>query len=147
MQKSTKVLRLLLAALIFSVFTSPLTAVGKPVLMLFGGTNHTVFLGCLSCSQYDSKSIWNAYGQYGSIYSSSSIWNEYGTFGSQYSFTSPWNSYSTSPPIIVDSNGNFYGYFTTNKYQPQRTKITWVLWILDNHEYVLKHLDEVRNIF
>ena len=74
------------------------------------------FLGCLSCSKYDSNSICNPYGSYGSKYSGSSIWNPYGSFGNPYSANSPWNRYSTSSPSIVDRSGNFYGRFSINIY-------------------------------
>ena len=78
------------------------------------GSDHDVFLGCLNSNKYDSKSIWNEYGTYGSKYNSKSIWNEYGTYGSSYSAYSPWNDYASYPPVIVDEEGNFYGYLTIN---------------------------------
>ena len=100
-------------------------------LMLFGGQNNKTYLGCLSCSEYSSDSILNEYGNYGSEYSDKSIWNEYGNFGSEYSQYSPWNSYAMHPPVIVDEQGNFYGYFTINKYHAQRTTIPAILDFLD----------------
>ena len=111
-------------------------------LLLFAGQNHDVFLGCLNCSKYDSSSIWNKYGSYGSKYSSDSIWNKYGTYGSKYSSESPWNKYSSDAPVIVDRAGNFYGYFSANKYHYQRTTIKWILDILDNYEWIIENLDE-----
>lgn len=72
------------------------------------------FLGKIT-NEYDSDSIFNEYGQYGSQYSSKSIWNEYGTYGSKYSSYSPFNSYSSSPPAIY-KNGSCIGYLTVNKY-------------------------------
>lgn len=87
-------------------------------LLLFGGTGHDEFLGCLTCSKDDSDSVCNKYGK-GSKYDGDSIFNKYGTFGSKYSSSSPWNKYSSdnSVPVLVDSDGNFYGYFTINKYR------------------------------
>ena len=79
-------------------------------LLIYGGSDHDVFLGKLNADCYDSESIWNEYGTYGSKYSSKSIWNEYGTYGSEYSSYSPWNEYASTPPVVVDSRGNFYGY-------------------------------------
>lgn len=58
-------------------------------LLIYGGSDHDVFLGKLNADCYDSESIWNEYGTYGSKYSSKSIWNEYGTYGSEYSSYSP----------------------------------------------------------
>ncbi len=75
----------------------------------------TEFLGTLSTNRYDSDSIFNKYGSYGSKYSSTSIWNPYGTYGSKYSIDSAFNKYSTSPPIIV-YNGQAIAYVSVNKY-------------------------------
>lgn len=74
------------------------------------------YLGKLVTSTYDMDSVWNPYGTYGSKYSSCSIWNTYGVYGSKYASTSAFNSYALSPPKIVDDNGKFFGYLTTNKY-------------------------------
>jgi len=98
-------------------------------LLLFGGKNHETFLGCLNCSKYDSGSIWN----------------KYGTFGSKYNSYSPWNKYSNDPPIIVDKDGNNYGYFTANKYFHNRTKDKSLVYILDNYEEVIERLDKIRD--
>jgi len=103
-------------------------------LMLFGGENNNVYLGCLNCSEYSVESLFNDYGSYGSEYSSTSIWNQYGTYGSRYSQYSPWNTYALNPPVVVDENGNFYGYFTVNKYHAQRTTIPSLLKILNSNE-------------
>ena len=72
------------------------------------------YLGCLNCSNYDSESICNKYGTYGSKYNSDSIWNKYGTYGSKYNSDSPWNKYSSNGPKIVDRDGNYYGRFSIN---------------------------------
>lgn len=63
---------------------------------------------------YDSESIFNEYGSYGSEYSSSSIWNKYATFGSEYSSYSPFNKYTSTPPMII-KNRNIIGYLSANK--------------------------------
>ena len=116
-------------------------------LLLFGGENHKVFLGCLNCRRYDQSSVWNSYGTYGSKYQSESIWNRYGTFGNKYNSESPCNKYSTEAPVIVDRDGGFYGHFSANKYHPRRTTISDMVWILDNYECVIDNLDEVRYQF
>jgi hypothetical protein len=54
-------------------------------LMIFGGMDHKTYLGCLSCNEYASDSVFNSYGSNGSAYSSQSIWNHYSEFGSAYS--------------------------------------------------------------
>lgn len=91
-------------------------------LMLYGGQGHKQFLGCLNCNEYDSSSVMNSYGNYGSSYSSTSISNSYSEYGSSYSQFSACNRYATNPPVIVDSQGNFYGYFTINQYKPHAIK-------------------------
>lgn len=80
---------------------------------LLAQNSENTYLGKIK-NEYDSDSIFNEYGTYGSEYSSSSIWNEYGTFGSEYSSYSPFNEYTTTPPIFV-KNGKVIGYLTANK--------------------------------
>lgn len=103
----------LLASVFFMMMSS-----ANAELLLFGGKGHDVFLGCVDCSPYDSDSICNEYGQYGSEYRDS-IWNEYRDYGSEYRDTSPWNEYTMSKnvPVMVNKKGDFFGYFTINKYR------------------------------
>ena len=88
-------------------------------LMIFGGTNHTVYLGCLNCSEYASDSVKNTYGTHGSGYSQESIFNHYGSYGSPYSAESACSEYANDPPVIVDQNGKYYGRLTLNRYHAQ----------------------------
>jgi hypothetical protein len=83
--------------------------------MIFGGPGHEVYLGCLSCSDLESDSVFNELGHYGSPHYSESIWNRYGQFGSEYSEFSACNPYATDPPIIVDQQGQTYGRLTVNQ--------------------------------
>ena len=87
--------------------------------LIYGGKDHKQFLGCIGCGNYNSDSICNTHGSYGSKYSQDGLFNKYSTFGSKYSRDSPWNSYSSTrqTPILVDEQGRFYGYFTSNPYQ------------------------------
>ncbi|MCI1958819.1 MAG: hypothetical protein LKJ25_04245 [Clostridia bacterium] len=87
------------------------------LLYLYSNDGKT-FLGSLSTNEFDSDSIWNEFGTYGSKYSSKSIWNEFGTYGSKYSSESAFNDFALTPPIIVDGNGNFVGYLTSNTSKP-----------------------------
>lgn len=107
-------------------------------LYIYGGSDHDVFLGCLNSSKYDSNSIWNEYGTYGSKYNSKSIWNDYGTYGGSYSAYSPWNSYASDPPVIVDKEGNFYGYLTINQYKSNRANFSLV-------QYLYKYYDVIKD--
>jgi len=90
--------------------------------MLFGGHNNNTYLGCINCNKYSTDSVLNAYGNYGSPYSPTSIFNTYSEYGSSYSNYSPCNRYASNPPVIVDSNGNFYGYLTINQFLPYATR-------------------------
>jgi len=126
-----------------STTLAPSRTVTSVELLLFGGRNHNVFLGCLNCSKYDSGSVWNKYGDHGSRYSNTSIWNRYGAYGSKYSDECPWNRYGSTPPVVVDRAGNFYGYFTANRHFSDRTTIQSLLQIVDNYEAISENLDDV----
>ena len=88
-------------------------------LMIFGGDDHKVYLGCLNCSQYVTDSIFNQFGTSGSPYSSESIWNHFSQYGSAYSSYGACNPYASDPPVIVDSGGRFYGRLTLNEYSKE----------------------------
>jgi hypothetical protein len=105
-------------------------------LHLYGGRNHDEYLGCINCDSYDKSSIWNAYGKYGNSYNPNSIWNEYGKFGNEYNSESPWNAYSRYPPVVVDMDGNFYGYLTVNEYQSKRADFGLALTICRFHKLI-----------
>lgn len=89
-------------------------------LYIFGGEEHDVYLGKLNANEYDLESIWN----------------EYGTYGSKYSQYSSFNRYANYPPVIVDINGNFYGYLTVNKYKNNRAEFDIVNAIYKFYEYI-----------
>ncbi len=96
-------------------------------LMLFGGSGHDTFLGCVNCSEYDPASIFNSYGAHGSRYSAESVTNPYSDFGSRYSSHGACNPYAADPPVIVDSDGGFHGRLTLNRYHHQRTRDSQLL--------------------
>lgn len=113
-----------------------LTSYGQKSLHIYGGKDHDVYLGCINCDSYNSNSIWNEYGTYGSSYNSKSIWNSYGSYGSEYSSTSPFNSYASHPPVIVDKDGGFYGYFTVNKYKDKRADFSLAMTIYKYYDLI-----------
>jgi len=78
------------------------------------------FLGIISRNSVSSDSISNTVGSYGSTVSSTSIFNSVGNYGISVSSLSPFNSVSSSPPKIVDSNGNFIAYLTKNTIKTPR---------------------------
>jgi hypothetical protein len=90
-------------------------------IMVFGGENHSVYLGCLSCTQYDAESVFNSYGKHGSQYATASVLNPYGQYGSKYSRTGACNPYASDPPVIVDERGTYYGRLTVNPYRRDGT--------------------------
>lgn len=103
-------------------------AVAQPQeLLLFGGEKHDVFLGCLTCSEYDTGSVRNKYGEFGNPYSGTSLFNRYSEYGSPYTGTSACNPYALDPPVIVDRSGGYYGVLTMNRYAPNRTRDTGLL--------------------
>jgi hypothetical protein len=81
--------------------------------VLIAQDDENTYLGKITNS-YDSESIFNEYGSFGSEYSSSSIWNKYATFGSEYSSYSPFNKYTSTPPMII-KNRKIIGYLSANK--------------------------------
>jgi hypothetical protein len=111
-------------------------------LLIFGGDNHDVYLGCINCDKYESSSIWNKYGDHGSKYNSECIWNKYGDYGGKYSDNSPFNKYASHPPVLVDKDGNFYGYFTADKYFSKRTTNKIALLIIENWEIIINDVGE-----
>ena len=94
-------------------------SLGLPVgkIMIFGGNSHSVYLGCLSCSKFDSESVFNQYGTYGSSYSGQSIFNKFSEYGSDYSAHSACNASAIDPPIIVDDRGQSYGRLVIGSYR------------------------------
>lgn len=65
-------------------------------------------------ADYDSQSIFNEYGQYGSEYQTKSMWSEYGPFGSEYGEFSAKNTSSSNPPMII-KGGKIIGYVSSNR--------------------------------
>lgn len=87
----------IIITIVFLLFTSPCFAGGK-------------YLGKLSSDPYDSDSVSNPYGQYGSQYSPDSVNNPYGQYGSPYSNSSANNPYATEAPVLIERNGKIYIY-------------------------------------
>ncbi|MBQ3643697.1 MAG: hypothetical protein II961_03785 [Candidatus Riflebacteria bacterium] len=117
------------------------------IIGIYGGTlNNPVYLGELNSNNYKSDSIWNSYGTYGSKYNSYSIWNKYGNYGGKYSNYSPFNNYTTTPPMLFDSDYNFYGYLTSNQYMSNRTHLYIANIIVNNMENGYDNLSGVYNL-
>jgi len=85
------------------------------------------FLGTLNENEYDSNSIYNQYGKYGSHYNTTCIFNKYSNYGSDYSDKSPFNQYANNAPGLYDRQGNFYGTLSINRYAQGVTQQTYQL--------------------
>lgn len=100
-------------------------------ILVFGGRNYDVFLGCLSCNEFDSDSIFNAFGRYGSRFSSTSIWNRFSDYGSRFSSFSACNTFASQPPLIVDERGSILAEMTVNRGRPRALGVV-VNWLTAN---------------
>lgn len=90
------------------------------------------FLGMLSSNKYQSDSVMNEYGSYGSKYSSTSIFNQYGQYGSRYASYSPFNPYTSTPPQII-LRGRWIGLLSSNEFLQNRLDPQQLIdWIHDN---------------
>jgi hypothetical protein len=132
---------LLKCAFVFAVILQS-NQIGAQTLHLFGGRNHDVYLGCINCGKYESSSIWNEYGDYGSKYNRNSIWNEYGDYGNSYNSNCPWNAYASNPPMVVDLDGNFYGYLSVNEYQSKRADFSLAMTLCRFHKLIRENVAE-----
>jgi hypothetical protein len=77
--------------------------------------NDGQYLGRLT-NQFDSESIYNEFGSYGSAFSATSIYNEFGKYGSEFSSLSPFNEFTSTPPIL-QKNGASLAFFTVNQFK------------------------------
>jgi uncharacterized protein YxeA len=88
----------------------------KAPLTIYSNDGKT-YLGKLTANEFDTDSVYNEFGTYGSKFSSTSIMNEFGTYGSKFSSYSAFNEFASDPPIILDGNGNVVGYLTINSFK------------------------------
>ncbi len=116
-------------------------------LLLFGGPEQQDFLGCLTCDAAEPYSIWNPESDYGSPTHPSSIWNRRGRYGSVASPHSPWSRHPRSVPVVVDRAGNLCGNFAVDRAFPGRVTEGYLVWLLEAHDWIADHLDEVREDF
>jgi hypothetical protein len=85
-------------------------------ILIFGGSDHEVFLGCLNCLEADINSVLNKYSNFGWA-NNYGIWGEYGQYGGKYGTYSACNQYTSTPPVMIDRKGSSYGYLSVNKYK------------------------------
>ena len=123
----------------FAIWATAAGAQGVP-LLLYDGTTGKQFAGCLNCNRFDSASVCNAFGDYGSRFSDKSIWNQFGRFGSRFQSDSPWNGFG--PGLrVVDGSGRSYGNFTSSTFG--RSTLPIVSGLVELHER-LDDLEKLR---
>ncbi|MFT5717187.1 MAG: hypothetical protein ACI9T7_001373 [Oleiphilaceae bacterium] len=88
-------------------------------------------LGKITDNIYDTDSILNQYGPYGSQYSTTSIFNPYSQYGSEYGSYSLNNPYTTTPPKLF-INSSFLGYVTANQHTQNRISPEAFFYTLEN---------------
>jgi hypothetical protein len=86
----------------------------KGPLLIFGGKDHKVFLGCLTCAETDMNSVHNEHGPYGKYGVGDTIFNKFSDYGSMFSDYSACNPLASDPPVVVDKPGNYYGRLSVN---------------------------------
>jgi len=99
--------------LVFVAFFYSQIAAGEDVL-IFGGDNAKEYLGCLSCNEFSSDSVFNEFSRYG-WQNGFATWNPFGKFKNPFSSDSACNEFASNPPKLVDRKGNFYGFLTINE--------------------------------
>ncbi len=106
-------------------------ALAQQNLLIFGGENHDVYLGCLSCPPSEPDSVFNTTGKYGSVISPTSICNNLSVYGNAVSPTSACNELALAPPVLVDRAHKYYGELTLNTLRTKRTTIKAAIAWLD----------------
>lgn len=99
-------------------------------ILVFGGEDHRVYLGCFSCNEREAESVFNQSGKFGSNISPTSVANRISQFGDRKSPYSACNGDASRPPILVDEDGTYYGELTVNVSRPARvTAPAVVAWL------------------
>jgi hypothetical protein len=86
--------------------------------LIFGGPDHDQYLGCLSCSEFSSESVFNSISPYG-FDNELGVWSSLRPFRSTISGASACSQFAAKPPIVVDREGNFYWSLTINQFAPR----------------------------
>jgi hypothetical protein len=112
-----------------------------PGFYLWGGPGHAQYLGfftCVFCVEFDSDSVNNQFGRYGSQFSSTSIRNQFSQYGSQFDINSSCNQFATNPPRVYNSTGSvYYGELTLNQFRLDAIKTSAIVtWLVTN---ICKH--------
>jgi hypothetical protein len=114
--KILKGIEMLVISAALAISAATLGSAQSQEIIIMGGRSQDQFLGCISCSEYDSNSVFNQYGTHGWS-NKYGTWNRYGEHAGRYGSNSACNQYGTNSPILVDRRGNYYGRLTVNEYQ------------------------------
>jgi hypothetical protein len=97
---------------------------------LWGGPNRSVFLGCFSCNQFASDSVFNQFGRYGSRFSQTSVANHFSRYGSEFSNDSACNRFASNPPVILNTATNTFTELTLNQFRQFAERSSAVVTVL-----------------
>ncbi len=100
---------------IFILLLINLEIVNAQEILIFGGRNNKEFLGCLTCNEMSGDSVWNEMSQFG-WNNNFGKWNSFGEYKNSFSSYSACNEFTSSAPVLVDKQGNFYGRLTINEF-------------------------------
>lgn len=103
-----------LISILIVIFVPFANAIAQDIL-IFGGSEHKDFLGCLSCNEYSSDSVWNDMSTFG-WRNGLGKWNSFGPYVNSFSGQSACNQFASDPPVLVDRQGNIYGRLSVNEY-------------------------------
>jgi len=87
------------------------------------------FLGFVNDNPFDSDSVCNRFGNYGSKFSPTSIWNKFGTYGNDFGSLSAFNDLGSTPPVLFDEIGAL-AYVSTNSLLTPRVDSFYLLGLL-----------------
>ena len=104
--------------MLMALFFAAWAQAGGAEIVILGGRNQEVFLGCLSCGQYHPDSIWNGSSRYGWS-NDYGVWTSSGPYRSPYGPESACNASASTPPVLVDRNGGSHGTLSVNEYAPR----------------------------
>lgn len=124
--KTKEVLEQILAQLYSEQAQETKAAIGSYLIAADGQ-----YLGKITNNPYDTDSILNQYGPYGSQYSAVSIFNPYSPYGSQYGAYSINNPYCVQPPTLY-INGRLVGQVTVNQHVQNRISPEAFFYTLEN---------------
>lgn len=87
------------------------TARALGTILLYGGQGHREYLGCLTCGETESSSVWNEVSIYG-WHNSVGKWSDVSQYGSDVGMYSACNEVGSDPPVMIRPDGTFVGKLT-----------------------------------